>query len=118
MATFWFCGDFDAESCDRVETVAQRGIRESKSLGYGFWTKHDVTVAIATACATMATHWVCREFDAESCGSVKTVVSRGISFVHCLSIGPCFTHCHRFALDTLGKTSAIELHCCIILFFL
>ena len=30
-------------------------------------------VAIATACATMATHWVCGEFDAESCDSVEMV---------------------------------------------
>ena len=47
-------------------------------LGHGFWTKHDVIVAIATACATMATHWVCGEFDAEPCDSVETVAQRGI----------------------------------------
>ena len=49
------------------------GNRGSKLFGHGFWTKHDVIVAIATACATMATRWVCREFDAESCDSVETV---------------------------------------------
>ena len=62
------------------------GNRGSKSLGHGFWTKHDVIVAIATACATMATHWVCEEFDAESCGGVKTVVLRGIRGQNRLSI--------------------------------
>ena len=62
------------------------GNRGSKSLGHGFWTKHDVIVAIATACATMATHWVCGEFDAESCGCVKTVVLRGIRGQNCFSI--------------------------------
>ena len=53
------------------------GSRGSKSLGHGFWTKHDVIVAIATACATMATRWVCAEADAESCGSVETVAQGG-----------------------------------------
>ena len=88
MATHWVCGEFDAESCDSVETVARgtKGNRGSKSLGHGFWTKHDVIVAIATACATMATHWVCGEFDAESCGGVKTVVLRGIKGQNRLSI--------------------------------
>ena len=33
---------------------------------------------MATACATMATHWVCGEFDAESCDSVETVAQRAI----------------------------------------
>ena len=55
MATHWVCGEFDAESCDSVETVAQ-GNSKSKSFGHGFWTKYDVIVAIATSCATMATH--------------------------------------------------------------
>ena len=138
MATHWVCGEFDAESCDSVETVAQRGIggskslghgfldktwrhcchsdglchhgyplglwgircwvmwqcwnggtkgnRGSKSLGHGFWTKHDVIVAIATACATMATHWVCGEFDAESCDSVETVAQREIGGQNCLAM--------------------------------
>ena len=54
------------------------GNRGSKSLGHGFWTKHDVIVAIATACATMETHWVCGEIDAESCDSVETVAQWGI----------------------------------------
>ena len=54
------------------------GNRGSKLLGHGFWTKHDVIVAIATACATMATYWVCGEFDAESCDSVETVAQWGI----------------------------------------
>ena len=34
----------------------------------------------------MATHWVCGEFDAESCGSVKTVVLRGIRGQNRLSV--------------------------------
>ena len=34
----------------------------------------------------MATHWVCGEFDAESCGGVKTVVLRGIRGQNRLSI--------------------------------
>ena len=62
------------------------GNRGSKSLGHGFWTKYDVIVAIATACATIATHWVCGEFDDESCGGVKTIVLRGIRGQNCLSI--------------------------------
>ena len=47
-------------------------MKESKLLGRGFWTKDDIIVAIATACVAMTTHWVCVEFDAESCGSVET----------------------------------------------
>ena len=34
----------------------------------------------------MATHWVCGEFDAESCGGVKIVDLRGIGGQNCLSI--------------------------------
>ena len=34
----------------------------------------------------MATHWVCGEFDAESCGGVKPVDLRGIGGQNCLSI--------------------------------
>ena len=45
-------------------------------LGYDFWTNDNVIVAIATACATMATHWVRGEFDAESCNSVETVAPK------------------------------------------
>ena len=62
MATLWVCGEFDVESCDSVETVAQRGTEGQNGLANSFWTKHDVIVAIATTCATMATHWVCGEF--------------------------------------------------------
>ena len=54
------------------------GNRGSKALGHGFWTKHDVIVAIETAYATMATHWMCGELDAESCDSVETVAQWGI----------------------------------------
>ena len=45
-------------------------------LGHGFWTIYDAIVAIATACATAATHWVCEEFNVESCDSVETVTQR------------------------------------------
>ena len=34
----------------------------------------------------MATHWVCGELDAESCGGVKIVDLRGIGGQNCLSI--------------------------------
>ena len=40
---------------------------------HGFSKKYNVIVAIATACATVTTHWVCGEFDAESYDSVETV---------------------------------------------
>ena len=50
----------------------------SKSLGHGFWTIYDIIVAIATACATMATLWVCGSVDAESCDNVETVAQSGI----------------------------------------
>ena len=56
MATHWVCGEFDAESCDIVETVAQTGIGGQNRLAMVFGKKNDVIVAIATACATMATH--------------------------------------------------------------
>ena len=78
MATHWMCGELDAESCDSVETVAQWGIGGQNRLAMVFWTKHDVIVAIATACATMATHWMCGELDAESCDIVETVAQWGI----------------------------------------
>ena len=48
--------------------------------------RHNVIVDMATACATMATHWVCGEFDAELCGDVKTFVLRGIRGQNRLSI--------------------------------
>ena len=54
------------------------GNRGLKSISHDFWTKYDVIVAIATACATMATHWDCGDFDAESCDTVETVAQWGI----------------------------------------
>ena len=36
MATRWVCGEFDAESCDSVETVAQRGIGGQNRLAMVF----------------------------------------------------------------------------------
>ena len=36
MATHWVCGEFDAESCDSVETVAQRGIGGQNRLAMVF----------------------------------------------------------------------------------
>ena len=45
--------------------------KEPTKLFCGFY--HDVIVALAMACASMATHWLCEEFDAESCNSVETV---------------------------------------------
>ena len=36
--------------------------------------------------ATMATHWVCGEFDDESCGGVKAIVLREIKGKNRLSI--------------------------------
>ena len=56
----------------------QKGNKGTKMLGNGFWTKYDVNVAIATYSATMTTLWVCGEFDAQSCDSVKTVTEMEI----------------------------------------
>ena len=56
MATYWLCKEFDAEPRDSDETVAQMGNKHSKLLGHGFLTKYDIIVAIATTCATTATH--------------------------------------------------------------
>ena len=61
-------------------------IRRSKLLGYDFWTKYDVIVAVATACATMATHWVCGGLDAKSCDSVEMVAQKGIEGRNCLEM--------------------------------
>ena len=36
MATHWVCGEFDAESCDSVETVAQREIGGQNRLAMVF----------------------------------------------------------------------------------
>ena len=55
-------------------------------LGHGFWTKYDIIVAITMVCSTMATHWVCGEFDAESCDSVETVAQRGIENQNCMAM--------------------------------
>ena len=64
---------FITQATKRTEAIARK------------WTKrtqrkkaYDIIVAVATACATMATHWVCGEFDAESCDNVETVAQRGI----------------------------------------
>ena len=43
-----------------------------------FLDKNDVIVAIATACTTVETHWVCGEFNAKSCSSVETDAQGGI----------------------------------------
>ena len=40
----------------------------------------------------MTTHWVCGEFDAESCGGVKTVVLSGIRGQNRLSIFCSLVH--------------------------
>ena len=45
--------------------------RGSKLLGNEYRTQHDFIVALSMAGATMTTHWVCGEFDAESCDSVE-----------------------------------------------
>ena len=76
MTTHWVCGKFNAESFESVEMLAQTKHRGSKLLENEFWTKHDVLVAITTACATITTHWVCGEFDVESCDSVETVAQK------------------------------------------
>ena len=60
--------------------------RGSKSLGHGFSTIHDIIVDRATACATMATHWVFGEFDAELYGDVKSIARREIGGQNLLSI--------------------------------
>ena len=78
MATNWVCGKLDAESCDNEKIVVQMRNKGSKLLGNSFLDKNNVIVAIATACATMTTQWVCGEFNAESCDSVETVAQRGI----------------------------------------
>ena len=93
MASHWVCKEFDAELCGIVETVAQKGNRGSKLLGHGFWTKYDMIVAVATTCASMATRWVCGEFNAEPRGGIKTMAQRGIEGQNCLSISPSFTYC-------------------------
>ena len=36
MTTYWACGKFDAESCDSVETVAQRRIEGQNYLAIVF----------------------------------------------------------------------------------
>ena len=59
-------------------TVLKRWHKGESGVKIAWSWFYDVIVAIATACATMATHWVCGEFDAESCDSVETVAQRGI----------------------------------------
>ena len=86
MAIHWVCGELDAESCDSVETVTQRGIEGQKLLSLGFWNKYGVIVAIATACAINTTQWVYGERDAELCDSVETVAQRRIGGQHCLEM--------------------------------
>ena len=83
------------------------GNRGSKSLGHDFWTKHDVIVAIATACATMATHWVCGECDAESCDSVETVAQWGIGVWPWFLDKTCCHCCHSNGLCHHGNSLGV-----------
>ena len=50
----------------------------------------------------MATHWVCGEFDAESCGGVKIVDLRGIGGQNCLSIFCPLVHVLPTAVELLS----------------
>ena len=52
-------------------------MKVSKLLGRGICQKYDIIVALETACIAMSTHCVCGEFEAESCGSVKTMAQTG-----------------------------------------
>ena len=78
-------------------TVLKRWHKGEKGVKIAWPWFYDIIVAIATACATIATHWVCGEFDAESCGGVKTFVLRGIRGQNRLSISQRFTHCQQRA---------------------
>ena len=55
-------------------------------LGNVFRTKYDVAVATTTASATITNHWVCGEFDAESCASFETMAQREIGWQNCLEM--------------------------------
>ena len=61
--------------------------RGSKLLGNGFRTKYDVIVGITTTCATLTTHSVCGQFEAESCDSVETVAQVRIEGQSRLAMG-------------------------------
>ena len=58
-------------------TVLKRWHKGEQGVKIAWPWFYDVIVAIATAFGIMATHWVCGEFDAESCDSVETVAQRG-----------------------------------------
>ena len=86
MITHWGCGEFDAESCDGVEKMTQEAIRDQSLLGYRFWTKYNVILGKATACATIATHWFFGKLNTASCDSVEMVAQQRIVSQNCLEI--------------------------------
>ena len=53
--------------------VLKRWHKGKKGVKIAWTCLYDVLVAIAMAYATMTAHWVCEEYDAESCDSVETV---------------------------------------------
>ena len=56
----------------------------SKLLCHGCWTEYDGVVVIATAFVTIAIHWDCVEYNAESYDSVETVTQNEIKGQNCL----------------------------------
>jgi len=72
MTTLWVSGELYAESCGDVKLVAQMHEMVKNSCPW-FFNNSDVIVAITTVCATMATHWLGGELNAESYGSVELV---------------------------------------------
>ena len=83
------------------KTYQSRSQKEAKQNSVE--TKYGIIVAVATACATMATRWVCREFNAELCGSVETVAQRGIGSQNRLAMVLGRHCCHSDGLCPRGN---------------